>query len=221
MALNHTQSLVFELLKQSPLQDRFYWTGGTLLSEKYLHHRESYDIDLVSEKPFRYQDISPLLQALQKQARLNKIEEKKIFDRFEFFLHNRDEVRLEFAHYDHPALKKRQRWNGILVDSLEDLAANKTMALVDRREPKDVIDVYFLIHKGYFSTKRLLHLAAKKFGVTIDESTFFSEAMKSLKHLHTLQPILFGSPYEQKKIMNSIQQYFEDQSSEFIHSYWH
>lgn len=28
---------------------RFYWTGGTVLSEFYLHHRESHYIDLFSE----------------------------------------------------------------------------------------------------------------------------------------------------------------------------
>lgn len=221
MALNHTQSLILELLKQSPLRDWFYWTGGTLLSERYLRHRESYDIDLFSEKPFHYKEILPLIQALQKKTHLATIEEKKIFDRYEFFLHNHGEVRLEFVHYDYAPLKKRKRWNGVLIDSLEDLAANKTMALIDRHEPKDVIDIYFLIHKGHLPLKRLLQLASKKFGVKIDESTFFTELMKGLKNINTIKIMLFGSPQEQGKIVDTIQRYFEDKSSEFVHHHWH
>jgi len=31
------------------LTSKYYWTGGTVLSEFYLHHRDSEDIDLFTE----------------------------------------------------------------------------------------------------------------------------------------------------------------------------
>jgi hypothetical protein len=46
----HHQEFLELVLKEPFLTKRFYWTGGTVLSEFYLHHRESDDIDLFSEK---------------------------------------------------------------------------------------------------------------------------------------------------------------------------
>jgi predicted nucleotidyltransferase component of viral defense system len=36
--------------KEKRLRERFYFTGGTALSEYYLHHRRSIDLDFFSEK---------------------------------------------------------------------------------------------------------------------------------------------------------------------------
>ena len=58
----------------SPLQKRFldlvvaeptlvrdyYWTGGTVLSEFYLQHRDSEDIDLFTEKKVNHQCLHVL-----------------------------------------------------------------------------------------------------------------------------------------------------------------
>ena len=43
MALSSTQKIILDELAKSPLKERFYWSGGTLLAEKYLYHRHSYD----------------------------------------------------------------------------------------------------------------------------------------------------------------------------------
>ena len=145
MALSKIQTTVLTSLARSPLCERFYWTGGTLLAEKYLHHRHSYDVDLFTDTPFRYEEVLPLVQEVKKRVKLKSVEERKVSDRCEFFLHNHREVRFEFVHYQFPKLKPRKKWQGVLVDSLEDLAANKTMALVERHAPKDAVDIYFLM----------------------------------------------------------------------------
>ena len=68
--LNKLQSLIIETLADSFLKERFYWTGGTLLAEKYLHHRNSVDIDLFSDKSFLYEEVAPLVKTIQKKAGL-------------------------------------------------------------------------------------------------------------------------------------------------------
>ena len=88
MALSKIQKKVLEVLAKSSLNNKFYWTGGTLLAEKYLQHRESQDIDLFSDNSFSYQEILPLVHQIQKETKLKEIEENKIFSRFEFFIHN-------------------------------------------------------------------------------------------------------------------------------------
>jgi hypothetical protein len=52
----------------------------------YLHHRKSKDLDFFSEKPFTYNQIIGFIRDLKEKLKLKKIEEKKIFDRWEFFL---------------------------------------------------------------------------------------------------------------------------------------
>lgn len=200
-------------LADSPLNKNFYWTGGTALAFLYLQHRLSEDIDLFSDAEFNYQQILPLIHSLQKSAQLKKVEEKKIFSRYEFFLHNDKMLRLEFVHYDFPSLKIRKKWKGIYVDSLTDIAANKTMALLDRYSPKDAFDVYFLIHKANFSPKQLLSLMKRKFGITCPLSSFWGRGLAASQMLKNIKPLLLENEKQQTKLLNNIQAYFEKQSA--------
>lgn len=216
MALSKIQSAILEVLARSPMRSRFYWTGGTLLAEKYLQHRHSYDVDLFTDTPFRYEEILPLVNEVKKRVRLKVVEERRVFDRWEFFLHNHREVRFEFVHYQFPHLKPRKKWQGVLIDSLEDLAANKTMALVERHAPKDAVDIYFLMIKQGFTPKRLLALAGKKFGLQMHEDTLLSEALRAAKQLSEIRPMLHGTPRQQETTLKEIQDYFDAIAYEFI-----
>ena len=216
MALGKLQTLIIQMLAKSDLKDRFYWSGGTLLAEKYLHQRYSYDVDLFTDKPFRYEEVKSFISTLQGQAGLSKIDEHKIFDRWEFFLHNHEEVRCEFVWYDFPALKPRRRWQGVLVDSLEDLAANKCMATMDRHEPKDVVDLYFILTKTKLTMPTMLKLAGKKFGLKVSLSTCYSEILRSCENLSTIKPLLFGSSANQQTTIREIQSFFSTTSARWL-----
>ena len=66
MALDKMQQAVIRGLARSGLRRRFYWSGGTLLAEKYLQHRNSYDIDLFTDSAFRYVEVIPFIESLKK-----------------------------------------------------------------------------------------------------------------------------------------------------------
>ena len=216
--LTPLQRQVLELFIRSPLKEHFYWSGGTALAVVYLHHRYSQDLDFFSDTAFSREDLSPFLQQLQSSLQLDSIEEKKIFDRREFFLHNGGTVRLEFVHYDHPILASRKKWKNLKVDSLDDLATNKIMALVDRNEPKDALDVYFLLTKEKYPVEKLLEFVKKKFGVSLKEDTVWSEALKSAKELGTLKPFIIAkTEKEQAEIIEKTTAYFEQQAKKFLH----
>lgn len=216
--LSSIQKQTLELFKKSPLKDQFYWTGGTLLSVVYLHHRQSTDLDFFSDNAFAYEQIIGFIQQIKKTLKLQKIESKKIFDRYEFFLRNKDKLRIEFVLYEHPKLKLRKKWQGISVDSLDDIAANKTMAFFDRNEPKDLYDLYFLLTQKQYTVTKLLKLAEKKFGVKFAESAFWSESYKNMRELDSLQPFLIAkTPKEKSKIINKIRNYFIENSTNHLH----
>lgn len=216
MALTQAQKAIIDALAASPLKEKFYWTGGTLLAEKYLHHRASYDVDLFSDAPVKSEEIKPMIDALKQTLRLAVVDAVRVHDRWEFFIHNHDEVRLEFVHYDYPALKPRRMWRGVRIDSLEDLAANKTMALVERHEPKDAVDIYFLMTRGKIPAHRLLLLARKKFGFQMNTTTFLSEALRAAKAIPEIRAMLHGTPVQQTRTLQKIQEFFERISREFL-----
>ncbi len=217
--LTKLQKQVLDLLKASPLKNKFYWTGGTLLSAIYLHHRTSYDIDLFTDQAFTYEELASFIKKLKKAAHVSKHQEKRVFDRWEFFLHNNDEVRLEFARYNFPALKKRRMRHGVYVDSLDDVACNKTMVLFDRNDPKDLFDLYFLLTKSGYTVKKLLKMVEKKFGVKFQEMSFWSETHKTIKNLEELTPLLPQKTKTAKqKLLKEVGNYFVVRSTKRLSS---
>lgn len=211
------QKKILALFSKSILKNNFYWTGGTLLSFLYLHHRKSKDLDFFSDKPFRYEGVIRFVESLKKSLRITEIEQKKIFDRWEFFIYNKDKSRLEFVLYEHPKIKPRKKWQGITIDSLEDIATNKVMALFDRNDPKDLVDLYFLLVKKKYKIKQLLKWVNKKFGVELGESLFWSECCKELENLDDISPLLITKTEEQKKeVIEEIKEYFTSHSVNYL-----
>ena len=218
--LSNVQTAILEALAVSPLSKQFYWTGGTLLAEKYLHHRHSYDVDLFTDAPFQYEEVIALVHEVKEKTDVTVIEEQKVHGRWEFFLHNHRDVRFEFVHYDFPALHPRKRWRGVLIDSLDDLVANKTMAVVERHAPKDAVDIYFLMTKKKYTLDTLLARAKKKFGLTLDPSSLIGEILLACRDLHTIKTMLFGTARQQEQTLDSIHTYFKDLSADFLHRAW-
>lgn len=210
------QGKVIEALAASPLREQFYWTGGTALAVVYLHHRKSEDLDFFSDEPVPSEGITQFIEGLRKSIPLESVETRKIFDRREFFLHNHEEVRLEFVHYDHPQIHPHAEWQGIFVDSLEDIAVNKVMSLVDRNEPKDVFDLYFLLTQSGYEVAALLPQVEKKFGVRLEESMIWSEALTRANALDALRPLMTSEEARQDEEIRSIRRYFEEGSKRFL-----
>jgi len=215
--ISFLQKRVLGFFSKSLLRNRFYWTGGTLLSAFYLHHRRSNDLDFFSDEPFTYNQIIGFIRELKKGLKLPKIEEKKIFDRQEFLLHDKQKLRLEFVYYSHPKIKKRKLWKGIWVDSLDDISANKLMSYFDRNDPKDLFDLYFLLTQKEYSVEKLIKLTEKKFGIKFDKGAVFSEAYKTMKDLNELKPLILAKNSKQKqKIIKEIQNYFTNQADKYL-----
>jgi len=215
--LEPIQKKTLKLFAKSAIKDRFYWTGGTLLSHLYLHHRQSQDLDFFTDKPFLYNRVNSFVSGLKTALNLHSIEKNKIYDRWDFFLHNEQELRIEFVLYEFPKLKLRKKWQGIYIDSLDDLAVNKTMALFDRNDPKDLIDLYFLLTKAGYKINILLKGVEKKFGLSIDEDSFWSECLKSLKDIKIVEPLLVAKNKEkQKEIIEKAQEYFSSKSVSYL-----
>lgn len=141
-----------------------------------------------------------MLRRLLKTTFIGRVEYKKVFDRWEFLLEKGTEnLRIEFVYYNHEkkVLGVRKRRMGVLIDSLEDIAANKTL----------------------FTPAKLLNLVRKKFGARFTEDMFWSESFKSLKLLKTLKPLLSEkNKKEQDELLGNVEDYFKSGSGRYLDS---
>jgi len=127
----------------------FYLTGGTALSRGYYHHRRSEDLDFfVNYSPsftvWRDACFDVLEQASAEEGwRFEALRKYEHFGRL--ILHGAESLKIEFVN-DVPSrvgLPERHPVLGML-DTKENILANKITALVDREVPKDIADIYWL-----------------------------------------------------------------------------
>lgn len=219
MKLTSIQVAILDTLKKSDLAGKFYWTGGTLLAHYYLHHRLSFDLDFFTQTPFKYDELMPFIKAVKQVSGVEKVEETKIYDRWEFVIPGpKSPCRFEFVYYN--SEKKRLAplvdYKGVLIDSLPDLAANKVMAYFDRNQPKDLFDVFTLLIQKRFSVQALLDLVEKKFGSRFPEFLFWSESIKALRQLPLLMPYLLEKEDKKPQVLSSIQDFFLEGGRSFL-----
>lgn len=218
MELNNTHKLILKLIIKSGLDKKFYWTGGTLLSHYYLHHRLSFDLDFFTDTNFSYDTLVPFISMLKQETGIEKLEPTKIYDRWEFIISKPESLRFEFVFYNHE--KKRisplLAYQGILIDSLADISANKIIALFDRNEPKDLFDVYTLLVQKKYTVLQLLGLVEKKFGIKFPAFSFWSECTKSFPLIDSLKPYLLPRQKNKKEPLANIKEFFLTQGRNFL-----
>lgn len=162
------QKIIFDdFSKQQHLVNKFYFTGGTALSAVYLHHRESEDLDFFSQEDFEndliFEFISQIATKIKAKPKTTLKERVRIF---EFFKEDKLLIKVDFALYPYSRLEKGTNLQGVSVDSLIDIGANKIMTIMQRTEVKDYVDLYFLLKPHTFWD--LLNHSQKKFKLEID-----------------------------------------------------
>lgn len=202
--LTITQKKAIEAIaKESNLKD-FYLSGGTALAACYLKHRFSDDLDFfIFNDPDRI-FLHSFAEKLKKIIGADKFDYEKLYDRNQFYYKiDKEELKLEFTRYPFRQLNEAMEWMGIKVDSLKDIAANKLMAMLDRFDPKDFADLYFLLQE--FKLAEVKKDAEKKFGIKIDDLFLGSELAK-VKRVEALPKMI-------KKItISELKNFFEKEA---------
>lgn len=163
--------------KNKFLQEIFYFTGGTALSEYYLHHRYSEDMDFFSENKFDNQLIISFVEDLSKQYGFKyKSETMETVNIFYLDFLARPTLKVDFNYYPFKRVKKSIFKNGLYIDSLLDIAINKLMTIVQRADIKDFVDFYFLEPK--FGVWDLIEGVKVKFGQKQEPYLLASDFLK-------------------------------------------
>jgi len=136
---------------RGPLRPDFFLTGGTALSAFYLHHRYSLDLDFFTANPAALIHVPAAMQEIAVKLGAQVTFTRTLGSFLECFvrLPDGEQLELDFAQ-DSPYRLEPTRQHaefGIQVDNPTDIACNKLSALFDRAEPKDFVDVYFVVRE--------------------------------------------------------------------------
>lgn len=180
--LSRNQKNLLKLLsEEKSICDNFYLTGGTALAEFYLHHRLSEDLDFFCEQEFDAQSISVILKKIQKPAGIKKIEYQQSFNRNLFFIYtDTDIIKTEFTYFPFARIEQKQKFGGLFIDSLVDIATNKIFTIYQKPRSRDFIDLYLILkNKPSMTIDSLIDNAQVKFGNHIDLVQLGAQYMKA------------------------------------------
>jgi len=144
----------------------FYLTGGGALAEYYLAHRLSQDIDLFTQDREAWQSIENDLEAAADEVgaslEFRRAKEPNELHRAILRLPNEPDLKIDIVrdtppHFGEPTMRE----DGVIVDTLENIAVGKLLALYARGYPRDFIDLYFLLEGG-LDFEMLMNLGKEK-----------------------------------------------------------
>lgn len=145
--------LLLEKLQSIPELKDLRLVGDTSLALQ-LGHRISIDLDLFGS----FDSSLPLEMFLFDFENVNKTGSNRFMQFFEI-----DGVKVDFVNYNYPWLNEPLIEEGIKLASIEDIAAMKINAIINRGTKKDFIDIDFLLER--YSLVQILELYQQKYGV--------------------------------------------------------
>ena len=147
------------------IENRFFLTGGGALVGFYLAHRVTEDLDLFTLEAEAFEAGKRALRHVAEEVGAEPLirQESPGFIRF-FLARGEESVVVDLVLERTPQLSETKVWqDGIRLDPLEEIFANKLCTLVGRAEIRDVIDVMVLENRG-LSLESGLEAALEKDG---------------------------------------------------------
>ncbi len=137
--------------------------GGAVLSGVHLRHRLTRDLDLFVHDRVSHRELVRGLPGLAAEAgsALSIVRDGGDFVRYRMD----DDFELDVIYDALSDLEPTERFDGVVVESLADLRANKLTCLLSRSEPRDLVDVLFLERAGHDPLQDLEPALAKDAGM--------------------------------------------------------
>ena len=161
------QLMVLQTLFDGGLRNRnYFFTGGTALSEFYLQHRYSDDLDIFTRvKRDMRTDYTEVKKVLEHKG-LEVFSEREGDEFVRFFVRETGDLgkglKVELCRDVGAQMSPPNVVEGVIVDSFEDIAVNKVCAIFGRTEIKDFVDLFFILQDSKFRLDYLVGRAKEK-----------------------------------------------------------
>lgn len=159
-------------------KDKLYLAGGTALAF-YLNHRTSRDFDFYSPKEFPEKKLVKTFL-----DKFSKHQLEVLRDKGNTFHLSIGGISLSCFYYPYGLIRELTEFAGVYVASLEDIAAMKVVAIVQRGTYRDFIDIYYLLE--IFGLSKILSWALEKYPsysklMVLKGLIYFEDAEKNIK----------------------------------------
>lgn len=205
------QITLLSLFFTSPFGKQFFFTGGTALSAFYLAHRESQDLDFFSLQPFDTFILRTTMQEIANKTESTMTMQIRSQTYNEVFLENKKEdwaQKVDIVQEQPKHFGEIKYIDNIPVDSLVNIATNKILAIFGRLEPKDYIDLFFILTKTELSFDEMFSLAKQK--DTGLSEFYFANAIADVDKFETLPKMKI--PFDKDKFV----QFYKELSNKLL-----
>jgi len=178
---------------------RFFLTGGTALSAFHLHHRVSVDLDLFTLDDLALREAGVLVPQLATDlaCHVGRARRTEYFRQFLLESEAGEQLQIDLVRDFGPQYGEHITVGGIVVDSIENIGANKLTAILGRTEPKDFVDLYFILRAGYDFNDLLAKAQEKDLGMQPFYLAGSLLQVHNLRHLPTTTPPLTFSELQE------------------------
>ena len=177
--------LLNEINRSLFIKKNFYFTGGTVLSEFYLKHRFSEDLDFFSEKRVDFDLVLQEVNSWSKKLNFTFTRQsKEVVDMYILDFKNSNTLKLDFGYYPYLRVEKGIMYKEIMIDSLLDIAINKLATVNQRSSAKDFVDLYYLLDT--FTLWDLIEGVKTKFRMKLDPWILSSDLEYVVNNFHIL-----------------------------------
>ncbi|HZD57957.1 MAG TPA: nucleotidyl transferase AbiEii/AbiGii toxin family protein [Anaerolineales bacterium] len=130
-------------------QEQFYLTGGTALAEFYLGHRYSFDLDFFTSIEGLILPVSYEIEKLGSRSDFDVSVTRRFVTYVELLVEQdgeslRVDLALDSPYRFAPAV---QSGYGVYINDYKDLRVDKLLAYYGRAEPRDAMDLYFILQQ--------------------------------------------------------------------------
>lgn len=184
--LSHVQRAFLEsFFSPGPISSHFYLSGGSALAEYYLQHRYSDDLDLFTRDESKLPEAREHILKALAAANLSVRERREEAQILQYWVEGDTRPRRPLLKIDvvldtEPVFAEPEIRGGVRVDALLSIAVNKVATVFSRGEPKDCVDLYFILNTKPFELDALLPLAAQK-DLGFDELRFAAALLNVLR----------------------------------------
>jgi hypothetical protein len=171
-----------------PVGQRFWLTGGTALAAFYFHHRVSDDLALFTLDETALTAIIQPLHDIAAELGYG-LTTTRLSDYFlqAVLTGEGSSLKLDLVRDVEPQFRERHICDEIVVDSLDNIAANKVTAILGRADVKDFVDLYFILQAGCDLRYLIAQAKEKDLGLT---EFYLGHMMRQVTRLDSL-PELF------------------------------
>ena len=179
------RSVLNRICQEKFITENFCLGGGTALSEFYLNHRLSEDLDFFTENDISFDLLRKSIDKIASNLKIKSVEYLEIQAAKVFFLksNQKEVVKTDFNYFPYYHFERGKKYKNLNVQSLVDIATSKLDTILIREQARDFVDFYFIQKKYQFDLNLLLEKIKEKFRWKVDPLYLASCFLKA-ENLH-------------------------------------